>query len=984
MTIEIREGRGVGKHKDHIHLHLEHLGPEVIHARLPGIAETARIFAGVDVNKDPIPVLPTVHYNMGGIPCNVHGEVVTLKNGNPDTVVPGLMAVGEAACVSVHGANRLGSQLVARPRGVRPRSRAPRGHGRQARRRRTRRCAKDAGDFAVARLDRLRNAKGSRGTAEIRLEMQKIMQRDAAVFRTGETLAGRRRRAGEDLRVVRGRARGRPRPDLEHRSRRDDRARQPAAARPRRPLSRAENRKESRGAHAREDFKDRDDVNWLKHTLCWVDDAGQDAHRLPPGAHEHADQRRRADSAEGADLLKTGWPSSRSPRIRRSTSRPARPTRRPRARRTCARSSSTASIRTPARTRAWTPTKWTWTRCGPMVLDALIKIKNEVDSTLDVPPLLPRGHLRQLRDEHRRHQHAGLHQGLRRRQGRREDLSAAAHAGGEGPGARPHQFLCAVRGGEALAADAHAGAAGSRAAAVARKTRKRSTGPSACILCACCSTSCPSYWWNSDRFLGPAALLAAYRWIIDSRDEATGERLDELEDPFRLYRCHTIMNCTEACPKDLNPGQGHRRDQEDDGRAAALRWMPSASATALALPPRHEGTRPAAACATCASATRVAASDERAAFDAVSRIARPRHRRYLVAGDVPEDPRARGTLPRRHARRLESTAVLQPVAAVACAAAAWSCACCCVICGVALASRWHCRCRRASASVAPSPRRSCAAVRDACVLLRGPRAPCVASQWSGGWQALTRTGRVADARAHSGLGSLRRRPGVSALVARDPADASYDGVFDRLCGQRQDRPRPMPCRLWRGKLIPSDPRFEVRHAPLKIIRLDPSAGETFAGVQGLFSSAEEPGCSGDAEESDLVLVKRVQRGDKSAFDLLVRKYQHKVVKLVLRYVRNPAEAEDIAQEAFIKAYRALPQFRGDSAFYTWMYRIAINTAKNSLASRDRSPIDYDLDLTDPEESHSVQDQASGPRYARGHGPHGRNSRHRELRDRRIA
>ena len=112
------------------------------------------------------------------------------------------------------------------------------------------------------------------------------------------------------------------------------------------------------------------------------------------------------------------------------------------------------------------------------------------------------------------------------------------------------------------------------------------------------------------------------------------------------------------------------------------------------------------------------------------------------------------------------------------------------------------------------------------------------------------------------------------------------------------------------------------------------------------------------EESDLVLVKRVQRGDKSAFDLLVRKYQHKVVKLVLRYVRNPAEAEDIAQEAFIKAYRALPQFRGDSAFYTWMYRIAINTAKNSLASRDRSPIKYDLDLTDPEESHGVQTKAA--------------------------
>ena len=197
MTIEIREGRGVGGDKDHIHLHLEHLGPEVIHQRLPGIAETARIFAGVDVNKDPIPVLPTVHYNMGGIPCNVHGEVVTSNGGNPDTVVPGLMAVGEAACVSVHGANRLGSNslldLVVFGREasrhaatvVKPgQAHAP--------------LPKDAGDFAVARLDRLRNAQGSRSTAEIRLEMQKTMQRDAAVFRTRRDARRRRARAGED------------------------------------------------------------------------------------------------------------------------------------------------------------------------------------------------------------------------------------------------------------------------------------------------------------------------------------------------------------------------------------------------------------------------------------------------------------------------------------------------------------------------------------------------------------------------------------------------------------------------------------------------------------------------------------------------------------------------------------------------------------------------------------------------------------------
>src|SRR5580698_7850078 len=186
MTVEIREGRGVGKLKDHIHLHLEHLGPAVIKERLPGIAETARIFAGVDVNKEPIPVLPTVHYNMGGIPCNVQGEAITRVSGS-DKVVRGLMTVGEAACVSVHGANRLGSNslldLVV--------------FGREA----ARHCARvlkqdtahrpfkaDAGEPALARLDRLRHAKGSRRTADIRLDMQRIMQSDAAVFRTGESL----------------------------------------------------------------------------------------------------------------------------------------------------------------------------------------------------------------------------------------------------------------------------------------------------------------------------------------------------------------------------------------------------------------------------------------------------------------------------------------------------------------------------------------------------------------------------------------------------------------------------------------------------------------------------------------------------------------------------------------------------------------------------------------------------------------------------
>ena len=272
MTMEIREGRGVGKLKDHIHLHLEHLGPAVIKERLPGIAETARIFAGVDVNKEPIPVLPTVHYNMGGIPCNVHGEAITRVNGN-ETVVRGLMAVGEAACVSVHGANRLGSNslldLVV--------------FGREA----ARHCARvvkpetahrafqaDAGDSALARLDKFRHAKGSRPTADVRLNMQRVMQSDAAVFRTGESLNDGKRRLAEvfaSFAEVRVTDRSLVwNTDLIETLELDNLLGQAVAT-----MHSAENRRESRGAQAREDFPDRDDQNWMKHTLCWVSPAGE-------------------------------------------------------------------------------------------------------------------------------------------------------------------------------------------------------------------------------------------------------------------------------------------------------------------------------------------------------------------------------------------------------------------------------------------------------------------------------------------------------------------------------------------------------------------------------------------------------------------------------------------------------------------------------------------------------------------------------------
>jgi succinate dehydrogenase / fumarate reductase flavoprotein subunit len=269
MSMEIREGRGVGKDKDHIHLHLEHLGAAILHERLPGISETAKIFSGVDVTKEPIPILPTVHYNMGGIPTNIHTEVLNPTAKDQDRVVPGLMAVGEAACVSVHGATRLGTNslldLVVFGRAaahraaetIKPGASQPP-------------LPSKAGESSLDRFDRVRNAKGSTSVAELRLAMQRTMQTHAAVFRTSDLLRegvekmGKVAASYEDIKIADRSLIWNS--DLVEALELDNLLGNALTT-----IVGADARKESRGAHAQEDFPDRDDTNWMKHTLAWVD-----------------------------------------------------------------------------------------------------------------------------------------------------------------------------------------------------------------------------------------------------------------------------------------------------------------------------------------------------------------------------------------------------------------------------------------------------------------------------------------------------------------------------------------------------------------------------------------------------------------------------------------------------------------------------------------------------------------------------------------
>ena len=270
MTIEIREGRGVGKDNDHIYLHLEHLGADVLHKRLPGITETAKIFSGVDATKEPIPVLPTVHYNMGGVPTNYHGEVLRPTKDDPEAICPGLMAIGEAACVSVHGANRLGTNslldivVFGRAAAIRAGELVEKGASIKL-------ADAGTGENALDRLDKLRHANGSEKTSDIRLKMQRIMQNNAAVFRTTEVLnegcqlIDQVAEELDDIKIADHSMIWNS--DLAEALELDN-----LMVSAKTTIHSGNARRESRGAHAHEDFPDRDDDNWMKHTLAWVDD----------------------------------------------------------------------------------------------------------------------------------------------------------------------------------------------------------------------------------------------------------------------------------------------------------------------------------------------------------------------------------------------------------------------------------------------------------------------------------------------------------------------------------------------------------------------------------------------------------------------------------------------------------------------------------------------------------------------------------------
>src|SRR5437899_2454369 len=460
MATEIKEGRGAGPHGDYLLLKLDHLGPEVIEKRLPGIREIAKKFADIDPVKDPIPVVPTVHYMMGGIPTNYHGEVVVPEfsngRGDAEVVVPGFYAAGECACASVHGANRLGTNSLtdllvfgkaAAESIIKFLQENP---GRKD-------VPRDAAERTQARLARLDGKKNGESVAEVGTEIRRTMQAHCGVFRFPDMLA----KGVKKIREIADRA---TRTQVKDKSRVFNTARIEAleldnlieAARA--SMVSAEARKESRGAHDRADHHQRDDANWLKHTLWYKD--GDRLEYKPVHIKEQDDslslRRSCREGVCGSDAMNINGKNGLA----------------------CI--TKLSDLKEPVELRPLPGL--------PVIRDLIVDMTQFFKQYHSIKPYLinedPAPEKERLQSPEEREELDGLYE---------------------------------------------------------------------CILCACCSTSCPSFWWNPDKFVGPAGLLQAYRFIADSRDQATAERLDDLEDPYRLFRCHSIMNCVDACPKNLNP-----------------------------------------------------------------------------------------------------------------------------------------------------------------------------------------------------------------------------------------------------------------------------------------------------------------------------------------------------------------------------------------------------------------------------------------------
>ena len=559
MDQEIKEGRGCGPDKDYIVLDMTHLGADTIRKRLPSVLEIGHNFANVDITREPIPVVPTIHYQMGGVPTNVHGQVVAPKDGDPNAVVPGLYAVGECSCVSVHGANRLGTNslldllVFGRAAGnhIVDSKLAGQAH---------RPLPAHAHDFTAARVARLDASTGGEYSQAIANDLRKTMQVHAGVFRTQASM-------DEGVGKVQAIAERAWSMHLADKSKIFNTARvealevdnlmESALA----TMISAAARRECRGAHTVSDYErpiddpvapnGRNDAEWMKHTL-WFSEGNRLDYKpvnLKPQTVESIPPK-----------VRTFWIMEKEPtpalptrRRRRLDRDRRRPTRRPR-------STALDALRT-FRIYRYDPENG----AAPTHADDAGRARRQRPhaarradeaegdrSEPELQALVPRGRLRLGRDEHQRQERPGVPHQHEDAQGPDRPQAAARPARHPRPDRRHDAVLQAVPLDQAVPRSTTQRPP-EKERLQSPEERDELNGLYECILCASCSTACPSFWWNPDKFVGPAGLLQAYRFIADSRDEATNERLDNLEDPYRLFRCHTIMNCIDVCPKQLNP-----------------------------------------------------------------------------------------------------------------------------------------------------------------------------------------------------------------------------------------------------------------------------------------------------------------------------------------------------------------------------------------------------------------------------------------------